>query len=84
MPFNIGGTTLTSSMLTPDGIVLPKNFKRVTSSMIDSVINQNCTILSEGNDSSGGYAISYQFNNGGCGGTESGLYVRIKNTLCQQ
>jgi hypothetical protein len=81
MPFNIGGTTLTSSMLTPDGIVLPKNFKRVTSSMIDSVVNQNCTILSEGNDSSGGYAISYQFNNGGCGGTESGLYVRIKNTI---
>jgi hypothetical protein len=81
MPFNIGGNILSSSMLTPDGVILPKNFKRVTSDMIDSVLNQNCTILSQGNDSSGGYAISYQFNNGGCGGTESGLHVRIKNNI---
>jgi hypothetical protein len=81
MPFNIGGTTLSSSMLTPDGVILPKNFRRVTSDMIDSVVNQNCTVLSVGNDSTGGYSISYQFNNGGCGGTESGLYVKIKNTI---
>jgi hypothetical protein len=81
MPFNIGDSILSSSMLTPDGVVLPKNFKRVTSDMIDSVNNQNCTILSEGNDNSGGYSISYQFNSGGCGGPESGLHVRIKNTI---
>lgn len=81
MPFNIGGSTLSSSMLTPDGAILPKNFKRVTSDMIDSVVNTNCTLLSQGNDSTGGYAISYQFNLGGCGGTESGLYVKIKNTI---
>jgi hypothetical protein len=81
MPFNIGGTTLSSSMLTPDGVILPKNFKRVTASMIESVVNQNCTIVAEGNDSTGGYEISYYFNLGGCGGTESGLYVLIKNTI---
>lgn len=81
MPYNIGGNTLSSSMLTPDGVILSKNFKRVTNDMIDSVVNQNCTILSQGNDSSGGYAISYQFNLGGCGGTESGLFVRIKNNI---
>jgi hypothetical protein len=81
MPFNIGGTTLSSSMLTPDGVILPKNFKRVSSDMIDSVVNQNCTITSQGNDSTGGYSISYYFNLGGCGGPDSGLYVRIKNTI---
>jgi hypothetical protein len=81
MGFNIGGSTLSSSMLTPDGVMLPKNFKRVTNDMIDSVVNTNCTILSQGNDSTVGYAISYQFNLGGCGGTESGLYVKIKNTI---
>jgi hypothetical protein len=81
MPFNIGGNILSSSMLTPDGVILPKNFRRVTSDMIDSVINTNCTILSQGNDSSGGYAISYQFNTAGCGGPDAGLYVRIKNNI---
>ena len=81
MGFNIGGSTLSSSMLTPDGIILPKNFKRITSDMVDTVYNQNCTLLSQGNDSTGGYAISYQFNLGGCGGTESGLYFTIKNTI---
>ena len=81
MPFNIGGSILSSSMLTPDGAILPKNFKRVTSDMVDTVYNQNCTITSQGNDSTGGYSISYYFNNGGCGGTESGLYFTIKNTI---
>jgi len=81
MPFNIGDSTLSSSMLTPDGIILPKNFKRVTSDMIDTVYNQSCTILSQGNDSTGGYVISYQFNLGGCGRPESGLYFTIKNTI---
>jgi hypothetical protein len=81
MPFNIGGTTLSSSMLTPDGVILPKNFKRVSSDMIDSVVNQNCTITSQGNDSTGGYSISYYFNLGGCGGADSGLYFTIKNTI---
>ena len=83
MGFNIGGSTLSSAMLTPDGVVLPKTFRRVTSDMIDSVVNTNCTLLSQGNDSTGGYAISYQFNLGGCGGTESGLYVKIKNRICE-
>lgn len=81
MPFNIGGTTLSSSMLTPDGVILPKNFKRITSDMVDTVYNQNCTITSQGNDNTGGYSISYYFNLGGCGGTESGLYFTIKNTI---
>ena len=81
MAFNIGGSTLSSSMLTPDGAILPKNFKRVTSDMVDTVYNQNCTITSQGNDSTGGYSISYYFNLGGCGGTESGLYFTIKNTI---
>jgi hypothetical protein len=81
MAFNIGGSTLSSSMLTPDGVILPKNFKRVTSDMVDTVYNQNCTITSQGNDSTGGYSISYYFLLGGCGGTESGLYFTIKNTI---
>jgi hypothetical protein len=68
-------------MLTPDGAILSKNFKRVTNDMVDTIYNQNCTILSQGNDSSGGYSITYQFNNGGCGNTESGLYFTIKNTI---
>jgi hypothetical protein len=81
MGFNVGGTTLTSSMFTPDGVVLPSTFRRVTSNMVDTVYNQNCTITSQGNDSTGGYSISYYFNNGGCGGTESGLYFTIINTI---
>ena len=81
MGFNIGGSILSSAMLTPDGIILPKVFRNVTANMIDSVANQNCTILSQGNDSSGGYAISYQFDLGGCGGADSGLYVKIINTI---
>lgn len=81
MPFNIGGTILNSSMLTPDGAILPKEFRLVTADMIDTVYNQNCTITSQGNDNSGGYAISYYFNNSGCGGAESGLYFTIKNTI---
>jgi hypothetical protein len=81
MPFNIGGSTLLTSMLTPDGAILPKNFKIVTSDMVDTVYNQSCTILSQGNDGTGGYAISYQFNLGGCGRPESGLYFTIKNTI---
>lgn len=81
MGFDIGGSILSSSMLTPDGVILPKNFKRVTADMISSVVNQNCTIISEGNDSGGGYSISYYFNLGGCGGTESGLHAFIKNNI---
>ena len=81
MPFNIGGNTLSSSMLTPDGIILPKNFKRVTASMISSVVNQACTIVTQGNDSTGGYEISYYFNLSGCGGPDSGLYVLIDNSI---
>ena len=81
MAFDIGGQILTSSMLTPDGAVLPKEFKLVTANMIDSVANQNCTILSQGDTAKSGYAISYQFDLGGCGGTESGLYIKIKNTI---
>ena len=81
MGFNIGGSTLSSSMLTPDGVILPKNFKRVTSDMVDTVYNQNCTITSQGNDSTGGYSISYYFNLGGCGNPDSGLYFTIKNTI---
>jgi hypothetical protein len=81
MGFNIGGSILSSTMLTPDGVILPKSFKRVTNDMVDSVVNTNCTLLSQGNDNTGGYAISYQFNLGGCGGTESGLYIKIKNTI---
>jgi hypothetical protein len=81
MGFNIGGTAITSTMLTPDGIILPNTFKRVTNDMIDTVYNQNCTVTSQGNDSTGGFAISYYFLLGGCGGTESGLYFTIKNTI---
>lgn len=81
MPFNIGGNVLSSSMLTPDGVILPKNFRRVTSDMIDSVVNQSCTIMSQGNDASGGYSIQYSFNLGGCGSPDSGLYIRIKNNI---
>jgi hypothetical protein len=79
MPYNIGGATLSSSMLTPDGIILPKTFRRVTNDMIDSVNNYNCTITSQGNDSTGGFFISYYFNNAGCGGPDSGLYCLIKS-----
>ena len=79
MGINIGGSLLTSSMLTPDGIVLPKTFRRVTNDMIDSVNNYNCTITSQGNDSTGGFSISYYMNNGGCGGPDSGLYCLIKS-----
>jgi hypothetical protein len=81
MGFNIGGTTLSSSMLTPDGIILPKNFKRVTADMISSVVNNECTIVTQGNDSTGGYEISYYFNLSGCGGPASGLYVLIDNSI---
>jgi hypothetical protein len=53
----------------------------VTADMVDTVYNQNCTITSQGNDSTNGFFISYYFLLGGCGGTESGLYFTIKNNI---
>ena len=56
---------------------------RVKSSDINLVVNTNGTILSQGDDSSGGYSISFQFNNAGCGWDPlaSAMQVQLKDNV---
>ena len=82
MGINVGGSNITNSMFTPDGLILPSTFRRVTSDLIDSYELANSTLMSAGNDSNGMYSISAYHNAGGCGNpNESGIWVKIKSNI---
>ena len=53
----------------------------VSSGYVNSVQIVGGTVLSQGNDSNGGFAVAFQHNNGGCGGAESGIFVELKDTF---
>jgi hypothetical protein len=53
----------------------------VSSAYVNSVNITGGTVLSQGNASNGGFAVSFQHNLGGCGGAESGIFVELKDTI---
>jgi hypothetical protein len=53
---------------------------QVTLSEVNSVAITGGTILSQGNDSDGGYFIQFRHDLGGCGGPESGIYIELNDT----
>ena len=79
MAFNIGGTTLSSSMLTPDGVILNKKFRRVTPDMIDTInYSGTYSVNSSGADSNGFYYLDFQHGNSGC--DSSGFSIKIDSS----
>ena len=53
----------------------------VSSGYVNSVQTLGGTVISQGDDSNGGFTVSFQHNNGGCGGAESGIFVELKDTF---
>lgn len=81
MPFNVGGDTLNSSMIGPNGLMLSKNFRKITPDLIDSVYTYGGQIITQGADSNGLYTITFQYDNAGCGTPDSGFGVFIKDVI---
>lgn len=80
MGFDINGSLLTSSMLTPDGNILSKRFRRVTADMVSSIQNTSLgSFTSYGNDANGFYSVSYSHPVDGCG--SSGFSVTLNSSL---
>lgn len=78
MGFNIGGNTLLTTALTPDGAILNKNFRRLTYDMIDTInYSGPYTINASKNDSNGFYYLDFQHGNSGC--DSSGFAIKIKS-----
>lgn len=80
MPFNVGGDTLSSTMIGPNGLILSNNFRKVTPDMINNVYTTGGQIISQGADANGLYTITFQYDSYGCGGPDSGFGVFIKDT----
>lgn len=77
MGFNINGSTLTNTTLSPDGAILTRNFRRVTSNMIDTInYSGTYSVNASGNDS-GGFYLDFQHGNSGC--DNSGFAIKIKS-----
>jgi hypothetical protein len=77
MGFNIGGNTLLSTALTPEGAITSKNFMRVTTDMVDSVTyGGTYSVNASGTDSNGFYYLDFQHGNSGC--DSSGFSIKIK------
>ena len=77
MGFNIGGKTLVSSALTPDGVILNKTLRRVTADMIETVNYAGTYSVSASGNDSGGYYLDFNHGNGGC--DSSGFAIKIKS-----
>lgn len=78
MGFDIGGKTLVSAALTPDGVILNKTFRRVTANMIDTVnYSGTYSVTASTNDSNGFYYLDFNHGNGGC--DSSGFAIKIKS-----
>ena len=77
MGFNIGGKTLSSTALSPDGAILNKSFRRVTWDMIETVNATGTYSLNGYGNDSGGYYLDFQHGNSGC--DNSGFAIKIKS-----
>lgn len=77
----VGGNTIDSTTLTPDSGIYKQTFRKVTLDMIDSYEIPNSTLVYSQNDSNGFYTIKAYHNAGGCGGVESGVWVKIKTSI---
>lgn len=62
-------------------VVSGRSSVMVSSAYVNSVNITGGTILSQGNGSNGGFAVSFQHNLSGCGGAESGIFVELKDTI---
>ena len=78
MGFDIGGKSLTSSMVLPEGTIISNTLRRVTYDMIDTVNTTGLgSVTSSANDSNGYYSVTYSHPVDGC--SSSGFAVKIKS-----
>ena len=77
MGFDINGKLLLSSVLTPDGVILNKTFRRVTADMIETINYSGTYSVSASGNDSGGYYLDFNHGNGGC--DSSGFAIKIKS-----
>jgi len=64
------------------GISYGRNSLRVTNSYINQITNTNGVIVSQGDDSSGGFQFVWYPLNGGCGSTpDSRFFIELKDTF---
>ena len=64
------------------GISYGRSSLRVTSDDVNSITNTNGTIVSQGNDSYGGFQITWYPLNGGCGVTPNSFFkVELKDPI---
>ena len=64
------------------GIAYGRNSLRVSSAYVNQITNTNGTIVSQGDDSSGGFKFVWYPLNGGCGGTpNSKFFIELKDTI---
>jgi hypothetical protein len=78
MGFDINGSILSTSMLTPEGAVSARKFRKVTPNMIDSVgYSGTYSVNASGADSNGFYYLDFAHGNGGC--DSSGFAIKIKS-----
>ena len=57
-----------------------KQIHKVVAADIDTLTQQNCTVITNGNVN-GTYVLKLQFNEAGCGGSESGGNITINNLV---
>ena len=80
MGFDINGSLLTTSMLTPEGDIYGRRFRRVTTDMVSSIQNTAIgSVASYGNDSNGFFTVTYTHPVDGCG--SSGFSVTINSSI---
>jgi hypothetical protein len=77
MGFNIAGNTLSTTALSPDGLVINKTFRRVTADMIDTINYSGTYSINSSGTESGGYYLDFQHGNSGC--DSSGFAIKIKS-----
>ena len=80
MGFDINGSLLTTSMITPEGAVSKRTLRRVTANMVSSVSYSGpYTVNASGNDSNGFYYLDFSHGNGGC--DSSGFAIKINSSI---
>ena len=64
------------------GIAYGRNSLRVSSAHVNQITNTNGTIITQGDDSSGGFEFVWYPLNGGCGGTPNSLFkIELKDMI---
>lgn len=80
MGIDIGGKILSSKLVTPDSSLFGSRFRKVTTSMVDSIQTSGIgTVISSGDDSNGYYRVQYNHQNSGC--DNSGFAIKIKRNI---